>query len=55
MTFIVWHDNRTEGWSRSGDLDTLFDCFEYIRTETYGHPYLITRPVIHELVEVDDQ
>lgn len=52
MTFIVWHDNNLEGWARSEDFTTLADCFEYIRTETYGHPYLITRPVLHELVEV---
>lgn len=52
MTFIVWHDDNTEGWSRSADLATMADCFEHIRTETYGHPYVITRPVLHELVEV---
>lgn len=52
MTFIVWCESNTEGWSRSEDLATMADCFKYIRTETYGHPYVITRPVIHELVEV---
>jgi hypothetical protein len=55
MTLIVWHDNNFEGWSRSEDLDTLADCFEHIRTMTYGHPYIITRPVMHELIEIDDE
>jgi len=54
MVYIVWHDNRTEGWSRSEDLETLADCFNYIRTQTYGHPYLITKPVLHQLVEVKE-
>lgn len=54
MTYIVWHDNHLEGWARSDDLDTLADCFEHIRTETYGHPYVITKPIQHELIEVAD-
>lgn len=52
MSYIVWQDGP-EGWWRSDELDTMTDCFEYIRTQTYGRPYLITKPVLHELREVN--
>lgn len=53
MTYIVWDDNGFENWGRSGDLETMADCFDYIRTQIYGHPYVITKPVFHELVEIN--
>lgn len=54
MTYIVWHDNRTEGWARSDDIDTLEEVFDNIAKDTYGHPYVITKPVKVNFVEVSD-
>ena len=51
MTYIVWVDNGTGGWSASGDLPNLADVLKFITSETYGHPYRVTKEVSVCLVE----
>jgi hypothetical protein len=43
--YIVWLDYHSEGWKPSEPLETLDDCFEWLKTNNYGNPYLITKVV----------
>ena len=54
MTYIVWIDNRSEGWSPSEELQILNDCMTYVHANAYGHNYVITRPVTVKVVEDDE-
>jgi hypothetical protein len=52
--YIVWRNLGYEGWSKSDDLDTLDEVFEYIRDNNYGQKYLITKTVDVEFKEIED-
>jgi len=52
MSYIVWHEvSAYEGWSPSGELETLDQCLDFVTRNTYGSKYVITSPVSVRLVE----
>jgi hypothetical protein len=53
--YIVWLDYHTEGWKPSEDLETLADCFEWLKSNNYGNPYQITKTVDIQFTEVPDE
>lgn len=54
MSYIVWRDNSLEGWSRSDEFDTLEECFHHIAADSFGHPYIITKPVEVAFLEAEE-
>jgi hypothetical protein len=46
--YIVWVHNGCEGWSLSGDYDTLKEAVEH---ESYGADKIITTEVKYQIVE----
>jgi hypothetical protein len=51
MAYTVWVDYGSEGWKPSDDLDTLEDCFEWLRAYNSGNHYRITKSVAVEFIE----
>lgn len=44
--YIVWlRANKSEGWYRSQEVETLEECFDYLRDGNCGGGYEITKPV----------
>lgn len=51
--YIVWLDYYSEGWKPSQELETFENCFEYLQTDNYGNPYLITKTVDIEFRDLE--
>lgn len=50
MTYIVWWDNSTDGWSKSDELPDLAAVLKEI-TSGYSSRYLVTKTVDVQLIE----
>lgn len=51
MTYVVWVNQGTEGYTRSDDFEGLDAVLNFIAKETYGHDYEVTRLVSVQLME----